>query len=445
MMTRSRLLLAGAFAAILLSTSPAEEVWLRDNTRVYGLVSAIGENKTVVVTLPTGEEQKIPMEEIVAIRFLGRNPLLVQSGTQEFRFVNGGRIRGQILGNTGNVVQLDTAMAGAIHFDMSRIKGFVSLPLAGFSGRKAEELLECETPWVAGMVFDDMRDTGTHVLQPEAVRLTRSLDVVLDNRGSIYPGVIRRFELAGLSVDHELLPQTVWLRVLQLAGARLADAARDAVATWTGEVQMRIWGRDESRIQGNVQKISLGRWLFQPVWDLTDTLSLDLEEISLVQVLGGRVQYLSQVAPIEVNESTILSPPQPYRMDRSCQGDPISIAGKRYPWGIGQHADSEITFDLKGRFNEFRSDVGIATRMGDRGSVVFQVLGDGKEIYKSPLVRGVAFRAPGTAAAEGQAEAKPVEVKVSVQGVKKLTLKVTNGGDLDLGDVANWGSARVLR
>ena len=30
-------------------------------------------------------------------------------------------------------------------------------------------------------------------------------------------------------------------------------------------------------------------------------------------------------------------------------------------------------------------------------------------------------------------------------GVKKLTLKVTNAGDLDLGDVANWGSARMIR
>jgi hypothetical protein len=32
-----------------------------------------------------------------------------------------------------------------------------------------------------------------------------------------------------------------------------------------------------------------------------------------------------------------------------------------------------------------------------------------------------------------------------VAGVKQLALQVTNAGDLDLGDVANWGSARVIR
>jgi hypothetical protein len=32
-----------------------------------------------------------------------------------------------------------------------------------------------------------------------------------------------------------------------------------------------------------------------------------------------------------------------------------------------------------------------------------------------------------------------------VAGVKYLTLKVTNANDLDLGDVANWGSARLLQ
>jgi hypothetical protein len=38
-----------------------------------------------------------------------------------------------------------------------------------------------------------------------------------------------------------------------------------------------------------------------------------------------------------------------------------------------------------------------------------------------------------------------LEIAVPVKGVKTLTLKVTDGGDLDLGDVANWGAARVLR
>ena len=69
--------------------------------------------------------------------------------------------------------------------------------------------------------------------------------------------------------------------------------------------------------------------------------------------------------------------------------------------------------------------------MGSRGSVVFVVRGDGKELYRSPVMKGTGR--------------KPAQVKVSVKGVRQLTLEVTNANDLDLGDAANWGAARVLR
>jgi hypothetical protein len=255
--------------------------------------------------------------------------------------------------------------------------------------------------------------------------------VVLDRRGSVYPGVVRKLERTQLALDHEELLQVVPIKVLYAAGVRLADGGRLSSRPSPDAVQVRITGRDESMIQGTLRKVHLGRWHLSPAWDPAATLVLDVEEIARVQVLGGRVQYLSQLAPVKVAESTIVAPPQPYRMDQSCQGDVLRIAGKRYPWGIGVHADSELTFALDGRFREFLADVGVASRMGQRGSVVFTVRGDGKELFRSKVITG--------------AEPKPVEVKVSVEGVKLLTLQVTNADDLDLGDAANWGSARVVR
>jgi NPCBM/NEW2 domain-containing protein len=386
----------------------AEEIWLHDNARIYGLIRSVASDGKLGVLLPTGDVQTLPLEEIVAIRFLGRNPLLIQSGTQEFRFVNGGSLRGQILQTTGDAVRVQTTFAGIVELSLSHLKGFVAVPLAGFSGRKADELVE--------------GDRG---------KLSPNLDVVLDERGSTYAGVVRKLDRSSLYLDHEDLLQVVPLKIGYVAGARLADAARDPVAPWKGDVQVRLRTRDGSVVQGALERIHLGQWTLRPSWDPRSVLRVDLDEIALVQIMGGRAQYLSQLTPVKADEKTVLSPPQPYRMDSSCQGDDLSIAGRRYPWGIGVHADSEITFDLKGRFREFRSDVGIATRMGPRGSVVFSVLGDGKELQKSEVVRG--------------SDARPLEVSVSVAGVQRLTLKVTHGGDLDLGDVANWGSARVLR
>lgn len=385
-----------------------EEVRLFDNSRVYGLIRGVTDSGEIVVQQPTGEQSTLRLEEVISIRFLGRNPLLVQTGTQEFRFLEGSRVRGQILYNEGDIVRVQTALAGTIDIDLGHLRGFVALPLEGFSGRKAEELVE--------------RTLDGH---------SPSLDVVLDRRGSIYPGVVRRLDQVQLDLDHEELLQVVPIRVLYVAGTRLADAARTSPAPWKGDVRVRIHSRDGSLVHGTLKKIHLGRWHLNPSWDPSATLELSVEEIALVEVMGGRVQYLSQLEPIRVKESTILAPPQPFRMDQSSQGDALSIAGKRYPQGIGVHADSELTFDLGGRFNEFLTDIGISSRMGDRGSVVFSVLGDGKELFNSGVVTGKAT--------------SPIEVRVSVSGVKELTLKVTNGGDLDLGDVANWGSARVVR
>ncbi len=399
------------FAFLAVCFSPAllaEEIRLHDNSRVFGLVQKVDDAGQITVLQPTGDEQQIKLEDIISIRFLGRSPLLVQSGMQDFRLVDCSSLRGQILYNNGDQVMVKTALSGTIALDLAHVKGFVALPMIGFSGRKAEELLA----------------------SPKRAE-TSALDMVLDRRGSLYPGVVRRLELTQLLLDHEELLQVVPVRITYLAGVRLADAGRAPQPKWQGDVRIRIEGRDGSSVQGVLQKIHLGAWQVQPAWDSQSTLVIDVDEISLVQIMGGRVQYLSQLPPTDVKESTVLAPPQPYRMDRSSQGDAISIAGKRYPWGIGVHADSRLTFDLGKRFAQFRADIGIATRIGDRGSVVFEVFGDGKSLYRSGIVTG--------------REPKPIEVQVSVSGVKELTLSVTDSGDLDLGDVANWGSARVIR
>ncbi|MFT5525250.1 MAG: hypothetical protein ACI9HK_003217 [Pirellulaceae bacterium] len=391
-----------------LSATRAEEIWLHDNSRVYGLVKGVNDAGQITVQQPTGEEKQVPLEDVIAIRFLGRSPLLVQSGMQDFRLVDGSSLRGQILYDDGDLVTVKTALSGTIQLNLAHVKGFVALPMIGFSGRKAEELVKSLSP-------------------PDA----SALDLVLDRRGSLYPGVVRRLELTQLLLDHEELLQVVPVRIPYLAGVRLADAARAPQPKWQGDLRVRLHGRDGSEIQGTLKKIRLGSWHVQPAWDSESTLILGVDEISLVQVIGGRVQYLSQLEPVDVKESTVLAPPQPFRMDRSSQGDAISIAGKRYPWGIGVHADSLLTFELGKRFQQFRADIGIASRIGDRGSVVFEVLGDGKSLYRSPVITG--------------RESAPVEIQVSVAEVKQLALQVTNAGDLDLGDVANWGSARVIR
>src|SRR5262245_31214792 len=124
-----RLAIALALCA-LASSLRAEELWLHDNTRLYGRVDGVSSG-ALLVTEPGGKKQTVPLGDVIAIRFLGRDPLLIQTGTQEFRFVTGGRLRGQIAYNDGDSLIVHTALAGEVRINLAHLKGFVALPLVG--------------------------------------------------------------------------------------------------------------------------------------------------------------------------------------------------------------------------------------------------------------------------------------------------------------------------
>ncbi|MBI5833938.1 MAG: NPCBM/NEW2 domain-containing protein [Armatimonadetes bacterium] len=89
------------------------------------------------------------------------------------------------------------------------------------------------------------------------------------------------------------------------------------------------------------------------------------------------------------------------------------------------HAPAKWTLRLDGKATEFRAAVGVqeyADNVGV-GSVEFVVLGDGRELFRSGVMRG------------GQ-PAK--DVKVDLTGLKELVLQVTDGGDGNSSDHADW-------
>ena len=388
-------------------TAKAEEIRLFDNTYLYGSVIDIKDN-VLNIKLASGESKMVPMEEVIVIRFLGRIPLSLQTGSQEFRFVDGTRIRAMIDKNEGDTLFIRSYAAGNLSFDLSKLKGFISLPIAGFVGSKSDDMVD-RVEYKNGV----------------------NLDYVLTQNTALYKGMLSNFDRAFIKFEYEepaLMEKE--LKVTFLAAARLADYARVKSAPWDGSPQIRLWTRDGSVLLGKLEDIRFGKWIFKPRWSDTVSLEIPVDEIVSSEIMGGRIQYLSQLEPSEVVEDTLLAPFQPFRMDKNCQGGRLSIAGRRYPWGVGVHANSKLTFDLHKKFKQFKAEVGIDSLMGRRGSVVFIVMGDGKEIYKSPVVKG---------------EQPPLSIEVSTEGVDKISLVVTDGGDLDMGDAANWVSARVIR
>ncbi len=125
----------------------------------------------------------------------------------------------------------------------------------------------------------------------------------------------------------------------------------------------------------------------------------------------------------------------PYEVDRSngeqgaADGRQISIGGVLYQRGIGVHAPSDIRFNLnRACSGNLVADLGVDDEVGDNGSVVFQVWLDGVLAYDSGLLTGASLRKTAIVPVAGKAE---------------LRLVVTDGGNGNGYDHADWGGARV--
>jgi hypothetical protein len=117
--------------------------------------------------------------------------------------------------------------------------------------------------------------------------------------------------------------------------------------------------------------------------------------------------------------------------DATIKGNTITLRGSTYTSGIGTHAASTITYSLGGNYKNFLTDIGVDDEVnGSTGSVIFQVLGDGKVLYDSGVLTN---------------NSPIVSLNINLTGVQTLTLVATNGvaGSIDF-DHADWAGARLI-
>ena len=115
--------------------------------------------------------------------------------------------------------------------------------------------------------------------------------------------------------------------------------------------------------------------------------------------------------------------------NQSVTGTPISINGHPFGSGVGTHAISTFKVKLFGGATVFHSFCGIDDNSkSGRASAVFHVIGDGKELWKSPKMTW---------------KQDPVEATVRLTGIKTLTLIVDDAGDGIDYDHGDWANATI--
>jgi tetratricopeptide (TPR) repeat protein len=152
--------------------------------------------------------------------------------------------------------------------------------------------------------------------------------------------------------------------------------------------------------------------------------------IDLAEVTGNRV-YLSDLAWVEARVGW----GQPARnhawFDEKIQdGVLLTLRGEFFEKGLYAHASSCYIYALDGKWRTFTAVIGLRDGAHPMGSAVFVVRGDGRELYRSPLLR----------------VSSPSEsVRVNIAGVKQLELHADGAEGHNHFSWAIWANPEVQR
>jgi endo-alpha-N-acetylgalactosaminidase len=256
----------------------------------------------------------------------------------------------------------------------------------------------------------------------------------------------------------------------QTACGTLAVTAPEALEPGGGNEVKAVFTNDESTAAGAVRlelRLPEG-WTAQPAgpvtfetvapgaevagtWQVTPPADAEYRTYSLGAAVrytvGGSVRGLTAATPVR----TLPPPPAadawasdldwtsaengwgPVERDRSNgetgsgDGTLLRIGGVTYEKGLGTHAPATIRYYLGGRCTSFTAQVGVDDVQTSRGSVRFGVRADGTERAASPVLRS----------------ADPAwSLTADVTGADYVELTVSDGGDGNGNDHADWGAAR---
>ncbi|HTN74398.1 MAG TPA: NPCBM/NEW2 domain-containing protein [Pirellulaceae bacterium] len=247
------------------------------------------------------------------------------------------------------------------------------------------------------------------------------LFVEIDGKLSMLVGLIDSLADGKITFQYEGQTQTV--ATDKLFGFVVAQASAPP-ATDSGVV---VELADGARVAGVVKSLTDGK--------LTITIGVSSQVIvpwavvKTIEVRSPRLAFLSDLEPIRVDERRLVTLPEAWQRDRNIQGKTLLLGERKFTKGIGTHSYSELAFNVDGKFDGFAAVIGLDAAAEGKGDCVFVVQGDGRELLRERVTGRVA----------------PKVIKLDIKNVKELVLIVEPGEELDLGDLADWADARVIR
>ncbi len=339
-----------------------------------------------------------------------------------------------------------------------------------------EEAIELPVAMIAVVRLQDQ--SGATAAEWARIRQTKfDSDVLVTRKDEVldyHRGVLRdvtdaavQFEIDGevLSVKRSKVHGLIYYR-------RLSNALPDSICV-LGDTARSHWSVSSLTTP---QKEKL-RW----TTPAGATVTRPLANVASIDFSQGKVVYLS-----DLNwESATFTPyfgtkkGMPLldrflapRKDTNLHSEPLRIAGEDYKKGISIHSRTEIIYRLPGRFRWFRALAGIDDSVRPHGNVRLVIIGDDRMLLEATITGSPGDKPVRMKLGENPLEAKPanppfetgldakfqpyftsplllpeypVKIDVPITGVRRLTLLVDFGEELDVSDHLDLCNARVVK
>lgn len=95
-------------------------------------------------------------------------------------------------------------------------------------------------------------------------------------------------------------------------------------------------------------------------------VALDYKAVAKLDFNLGRLTYLSDLEP-KVSEPAFLGGFNPYRRDVNLDGYPIMLQDKKFDKGLSVYSGTELSYELAGKYKDFKAIVGVDARIAEEG------------------------------------------------------------------------------
>jgi hypothetical protein len=370
--------------------------------------------------------QTLAVKEVLRVNFTKTGAPATEGASVWIELTDGSSIVGKSFTTSGGEANVELLAGGAVKISTSAIRSVRLQPHTDADAQVAQQWAEILAQPAKDDVLVIRKKTSLPASEPGGAAKTV---VALDYLGGVlydvsadmvafeYDGEkrnVRRDRVEGLVYYHRAG------RELPAASCRVTDA------------QGNVWNSQSALVAD-------GKLTLQTASGVRHETPLDA--VASIDYSAGKVVYLSDLKAASVEWTPFIEATntpsaatfyQP-RFDQTLGGHPLQIGEATFAKGVSLRSRTRITWRLPGAFRKLLAVAGIDFRAdengGKSGDVQLVVLGDDKPLFDRRI----------------KGDDGAVDLDVDIAGVKRLTVLVDYGGNIDIADFLDLGDARVTK